>query len=247
MPWKSQGVSCCVAFHFKFTFNCRSVVAGIKFRVPIFGSIAWKYVNADIFRLSIAMEARIIKKKQNHNKRKAKGCKKRRRQNKEGNFLFASRSQDTLLDNWLSLLKNRTKTILIQLKTIRRIYVKLNLAEQHQLRYIKSIYPSNQEHTLPCKSIDITRRSWLTVKKANKPKLTLMGFEQTTRQARERRKQAVERLTARVSIQIEKAYSRPLFLSPLWLSSNWQASESCGVLQTFNWNLALGFMANKLA
>lgn len=105
--------------------------------------------------------------------------------------------------------------MLIQLKTNRRIYVKLNLAKQHQLRYIKSIYRSNQEYTLPCKSIDITRRSWLTLKKANKPKLTLMGFEQTTRQAQERRKQAVDRVTARVSIQIERAYSRPHSLSIL--------------------------------
>lgn len=89
----------------------------------------------------------------------------------------------------------------------------MGLVKQHQLRYIKSIYPSNQEYTLPCKSIDVTRISWLNVKKANKPKLTLMGFVETTRQALERRKQAVEQLTARVSIQIERAY--PLSLSIL--------------------------------
>lgn len=64
----------------------------------------------------------------------------------------------------------------------------------------------------------------VNVKKTNKPKLTLMGFVLATRQAPEGRKQAVKRLTARVSIQIERAqpltfplpphsliHSRPLF------------------------------------
>lgn len=89
---KSQGLSCCVAFHFKFTFNCRSVVAGIKFRVPIFGSIAWKFVNADIFRLSIARKAN--RKPQQKESERLKAAKKKQCKK----FCLASRSQDTLPD-----------------------------------------------------------------------------------------------------------------------------------------------------
>lgn len=81
-------------FHFKFTFNCRFVVAGIKFRVPIFGSIAWKYVNADIFRLSIALEARKkIKPQQKENER----LQKREKTKQRRKLSLTSRRPDTLL------------------------------------------------------------------------------------------------------------------------------------------------------